>query len=432
MAAAVQINFQVGGVKDVERAFRSIEQLALRSETSATRGAQRSGKARATEAEKAAKAEVQAAAKTAREAQRLDDKRVREQIALYKKGDRELNRIREQSMREAIRMQDREEREKDRNAQRWLNKAENDQKARAKKREAIGRSIGSAIGRDVGSATRGAVGMAGQVLQLGGGFGIADSVQKNARAAGKAADIANSGQIFGDESHPERAIRKDPKEITGAARAIGTEFGIDQDTALSGLEKFVGKTGDLKTGLELMKGLAQTSRATGSSFEDMADAAGDVFNTDTAQSAASVADTMRNVAAQGKLGAVEMKNLAVQMAKIGAASGSFGGNAKENVMKMGALAQAARGSGGAANAANAATAVLGFAATFDKSAREKAFQSFGVKTRDQGGKVRSPDQVIKEAMHAAGDAKHGGMGNFSVNMGKMFMDKTAREVTKPF
>ena len=180
--------------------------------------------------------------------------------------------------------------------------------------------------------------------------------------------------------------------------------------------------------------MAKLSRATGTNLEDMVNAAGDVSNGlgDTDNKAQKVSDVMRAIAAQGKVGAVEIKDLATQMAKVQAASGGFEGDAASNIGKLNAIAQMSRQRGGSASASQAATSTLSFANTFSKGKRIKAFEEFGVNIQGAGGKTRDPMEIIKDSIRAAGSKEHGGMDKFDLNMNKMFMDTRARAGTKGF
>ena len=60
------------------------------------------------------------------------------------------------------------------------------------------------------------------------------------------------------------------------ARQVANETGFGANQLMEGLQKFVGKTGDLETGRQVMRDLAKLSKATGTNLEDMVDAAGDV------------------------------------------------------------------------------------------------------------------------------------------------------------
>jgi TP901 family phage tail tape measure protein len=195
-------------------------------------------------------------------------------------------------------------------------------------------------------------------------------------------------------------FRQDPKALMAEARRVADATGFETNAVAEGLQKFVGKTGDLATGREVLPDMAKLAKASGSSLEDMVDAAGDVANAlgDIPNKGKAIDTVMRGVAGQGKLGAVEIRNLSSQMAKVVAASSKFGGDAGENILKMGMLAQEARGAGGAASATQAATSAMAFANTLSTPARIKAFKNIGINVFDKKGMLRDPQQIILESL----------------------------------
>ncbi len=378
--------------------------------------------------------------KAAAAKQRSAEKEATAKIAAMKVADREAKRAQEEGLRVAertenarVRAAEKAEREKNRDAARWLRRREAEERDATRRRHDFARSVVGGVGSSLRAAGGMAVGGARMLTQLGGGFSIADAVQDRMKAQGLAADIANSGyQPNGDKA--ANRVKVSSSSLLDKATVAGTPYGFSQTETLTGLSKFTSKTGDLDTGTKLLPQLAQMARATGSSFDDLADAAGDVFNSDTKQSAEDVLAMMRIISAQGKLGAVEIKDLASQMAKLGAAAGQFGkpGETAEMLAQFGAMAQVTRAKGGAASATQAATAVGSFTNTFSKGARLDAFENMGVKVRDDKGNLFSPQKIITDSLQAASSESHGGMAKFDRNMGGMFMDVQARRVTKGF
>jgi hypothetical protein len=107
------------------------------------------------------------------------------------------------------------------------------------------------------------------------------------------------------------------------------------------------------------------------------------------------------MAGQGKVGAVEMKDLAKYGGRLAAASQAFGGNAGQNLGDMGALAQLSVARGGASSAAEAATSVAGFANTLKTPARVKEFKAHGVDIFAKGGGFKSVLDILKDSSSAA-------------------------------
>jgi hypothetical protein len=189
--------------------------------------------------------------------------------------------------------------------------------------------------------------------------------------------------------------------------------GFDPEKVIEGLQAFVGKTGDLKTGEAALEDMARLARATGTNLEDMVGAAGEAalalgdvgpgkaFETN-AQKAQALSDVLRVLAGQGKIGAVEMRDLAQYGGRLAAASRQFGGDAKKNMGDMGALAQISKQEGGGAiNAAEAAMSVSGLVNTLKTNARQKEFEAAGVKTMDADKNFLPVREILKNAAAAA-------------------------------
>lgn len=302
------------------------------------------------------------------------------------------------------------------------------------------RFVSNAVGAG-GTAIKNATSIVGNVghrvldgaFQIGGGFSLADSVQRKVSMRGNLADISNRALIPGD---PENSKRVSVDDLQSDVRGVGARWGIDPEKATAGLDKFAAKTGNLKRGRELLSGLAEMSRAGAGDLDDLADAAGDVFNADHKQNAEDILKTMRALSGQGKIGAVEMKDLATQMAALQAAGTRFEGNAGENMVKMGALAQLSRSQGGSRTAAQATQAVTSLSAQLYKEKRIEGLEHLGVQVKDEKtGDNKSMDSIIFAALTGAekrSREKGHGMKDFDVMMTGAFKDQQAQRAVLPF
>lgn len=219
-------------------------------------------------------------------------------------------------------------------------------------------------------------------------------------------DVTNAGYIQGAAG--AQGVKQNAgdvrKDVYGAADAGG--FAIN-DVA-EGLQKFVGLTGDLETGRTILKETAELARATGSEFGVMAEASAEVSNHlgNIPNKAAGVNRVMEIIAGQGKMGALEIKDFAKQMAKIAANAPKFEGKTTDTIGDLAILAQEAKMGGGAASASQAATAVLAFAGDFGKKTTFKHWQAAGLNpyTDDKHTTLRSPEELILEAVkYSKGD-----------------------------
>lgn len=306
-------------------------------------------------------------------------------------------------------------------------------------RGAFGGGGAIGIGRRAGiRVSRGAAafyGYGGALLStLANGVGVntdvGSMIQAGVDQQALAQKIINSAPEFNKASTKEResAATDLLSGIQGVANATATDTG----EALEGLEAFVAKTGDLKTGQDVMGDLAKLSRATGTNLADMANAAAEVSNNlgDVPDKGKAIDAVMRSIAGQGKMGAVEIKDLASQMAKIATQAGVFEGDKDKNIAMLGAMAQEAKLRGGAASAQQATTSVMSMVSALRNNATVKNWAKAQVRNKKTGlmeglnpytdashSILRSPEELVLEALnYSKGD---------QLKLGKLFPSKQA-------
>lgn len=379
---------------EAKKQLRAQEQLAKAADSldrQRSRGLFQQYQAQQTAAERAAKAQERAATR-AHAAER-----------------REI----EKTARAAAKAIDAERRERDRTARRAFNRdvRQGESFARRTSHRASRflmpeAPIGSMVMRGLSGVAQGA----------GIDWSVQGMVGRNVAIEKLATDISNSGYQAGAPG--ANGERQDPRAMITQARAIGGQLGMDAMDVLEGIDRFKNITGDLATGRALIGDLAKLSAATGTNLDDMAAAAANVSNGlgDIPDKARILDEVMRTIAGQGKLGAVEISDMATQMARVAASASAFSGDRADIIGKMGALTQEARATGGAPSAAEAARSVVGFANTMKKSARIDAFKKEGIDvfTDKSQTKLKDPIELIKESLKATG-------GDMQA-MNKLFMD----------
>ena len=236
---------------------------------------------------------------------------------------------------------------------------------------------------------------------IGVDFSLGSALQRSVGLQRSAIALSNQGFQAGSATNGKRV---GAAPLIGEARAAGEKFGTDPAEMLDALGRFTSLTGDLATGRSILTDMASLATATGASVGDMADAYANASNSmeDTPDKAAKLAKVMRVIAGQGKLGAVEIKDLAVQMAKVSASAAMYEGDAGDNIVKLGALMQLSRQKGGAASASQAATSIAGLANTFKTPARVAEFKAAGIDVYNAKGQIRDPVQLIREAINKTG------------------------------
>ena len=429
------IRIKVGAALDRSTlsAFESIVGAAKRARagiSQSERQGQQEAKTIAREQERTARSAARAAEREARSAAHAKAQAEREAGREIEREAKRLARERENIERNAHRAAVREAKQaadEQKRIARSLNDEQNRiAKGRADFRDRAGAAAGRLAYRGVRAAGRAAVGMVGDLARGAGvNFSLGSLAEKNVDLETKATQLSNQAY---QEGPGAQGKRQDPTEITRKVREVANATAIDAGDAMEALQAFVGKTGDLQTGQASLLELSKLSKATGTNLADMADAAGDVSNNlgDIPNKGEVISQVMRQIAAQGKVGAVEIKDLANQMAKVASAANQFEGDPSKSIATFGALAQYSRQKGGSASATQAATSTMSFMGTFSKGARLAAFDKYGVSTEGAGRKVRDPIEIILAALNATKGS------NIDRKMGEMFMDTRARAVTRPF
>lgn len=226
-----------------------------------------------------------------------------------------------------------------------------------------------------------------------------------------AQQLSNSGYMPGQSGPNGQIVGR--QTLLGESRQTAINTGMARGDILEGMQAFVGKTGDLNLARQSMEDLAKLSRATGTSFADMANASAEVANVlgDVPDKGKVVEGIMRQVAGQGKLGAVEVRDMATQMAKIATQASKFQGGAAENISILGTIAQEAKGRGGATNAAQATTAVARFADQLTQKTVLNKMSAHGLNVFADSGhtQLKQAPDVIKAILRYT----HGDLGKLS-------------------
>lgn len=405
------LNLKVGASVDrnLQVAFRPLVEGAKRAAVAIEAENKKMARAIEREAKSAATNEAKQYAAAAREI----GKWAKEAASAAAKAKRDETRAFEQEEKAKTRIANREHHAREREAAKAA-RAHEQRISDAKKIES-NKGLRSSANAGLSRAGRMAVGVGRAAV--GAAFGLGSSmvrgmgVETDAGAIFKqnvdmetlASKLSNQGYQAGDARN---GTRIDPNTLMQEALAVGKATGTDANDALEGLTKFVDTTGDLTTARAAFKDLAVLSKATGTNLEDMLQAAGQVSVAlgDIPNKGEAINAVMRSFAGQGKLGAVEVKDLAVQMAKISASAGSFGGSRSNTLATLGALAQNSRAMGGSVSAAGAATSVASFVSMLTTKRRAEEFEkATGAKTFDKKtGLLRDPQQIIQEALAKVG------------------------------
>jgi hypothetical protein len=264
-------------------------------------------------------------------------------------------------------------------------------------RRAIAGAVTGRIGRSLGNTLSGVGSMAVGALGIGGSIAAGSAISTQISETARASQLANQA---GRPEIKGQLLR----EAQGTKGFTGME-------ALEGMGAFTDVTGDLDAARAALPELAQLSLATGAALNDLGAAAGNAFIPladkikDPQARMKALLTTMRAIAGQGAVGAVEVKDLAVEMAGLAAATNKFSGDPASLIKSVGAMAQAARQRGGAGTAAEAVTSVSRFVA--DIASKPELFEKSGIKigTRDKAGaltQLDDPQEIMVRMLQKTG------------------------------
>lgn len=322
----------------------------------------------------------------------------RERIASIKRVERAKESAAKKAEREAIRA------------------AKAEEKAKGRFRRSVSGSIASGIGRTAsitGALLAGGIGLAGGATIMG-------AVQNRMAVQNRAIALANSGYVPGQAKSRAQVAQ----ELTELADQNAKSEGVGAEDSLKGMQAFVGKTGDLEAAKKTLGFQSRLSIASGTDLGDLGESSASVWAAigtevkDSTKQLEVFKDVMSTLAGQGKIGAVEVKDLAHGITKLVAGSVAFEGGSAKLTKTLGGLAQMAVQTGGAADAAEAMTGAIRLGNDITK--HQAKFKKAGVNVLSADKKtLRDPIQIMADLLSKTGGditKTNGLFGNESVKM----------------
>jgi hypothetical protein len=320
--------------------------------------------------------------RTARGVEQLDRQRSRALMADFSRQER----ARIRSERNVARAAEQLDKQRSRALMSQFQRNERAQAKSLRDRERTLRSVGGGAARSVRGALGGAAMIGGAALGVAGGFAAGEALRERVSIQQRASQLANQAG--------------NPRLKGQLAQEATSVKGFTGEEALGGLEQFTNLTGNLPMARAALKDMSQLALATSTDLGELMAAAGNAFIPlsdqikDPVKQLEALKEVMTVIAAQGAVGAVEIKDLATEMAGLAAVTNKFQGDPKDLIKTVGAMAQAARQRGGAESAPEAVTSVSRF--TSDIVEHNKAFGAAGInvfsdKTKT---KLRDPKEIM--------------------------------------
>jgi ElaB/YqjD/DUF883 family membrane-anchored ribosome-binding protein len=413
MPNAIRIELQVGGVSEIDRAFRTVEQSAMRFEqrtkrgyTEEATGARKAADAKTREEQRweaqrmriqlnSAKMAGRMAAQEVKDAERAEAQKV----SVEERAARQRQRIQEQTHRAAVRLMEEE-----------VKAAEKASRQIAASREKFAKAVGGHASRTVGGLASGAVNLAGGALALGGGFGMADVVQKMFGLDKASAVVSNMSS-----SMPGGRIAT--KDIASRAKAVAIANNVDPTQVVESMGAYFAKASDMKGAMGNAGLFAQLSKATGADMSTIATTAGSLRVQNPNLGEAEMKNMLLGIVGQTRRGAVDIADLAQHVPTITSTSSLYGGDQALNQRKLIGLSQVAMRTSG--SSAEAAEAVQRFGSDIaSNSGKIQGATGFNVKNKD--GSLKDMGEIVAALMQSSkgdiGALKHMGIGRESMKI----------------
>jgi hypothetical protein len=289
---------------------------------------------------------------------------------------------------------------------------ERQEKRRTDERRTSREKLGRGFARSVSSATGTVTQLGTAAIGVAGGFAAADALREESSIRRQASQLANQAGTPGLKHQ--------------LATEATTVRGVNGTETLQGMGRFVGKTGDLDTARQLKGSMGELSLATGADFGDLMETAGQAFNvlkdqiSDPVKRLNELNSLMGVLAQQGALGAVEIRDLAQDFGKLGAATRGFEGTAPDLLRTMGAFAQVAVARGGAESSADASTAASRMVGDIVTNRKKFAGIGVDVKSKSDPTKLRDPMSIITDVLEKTGGDVSKTSSLFGLESGKIF------------
>ncbi len=377
-------NFQVGGVRDVQQAFRTVEESLLRLEKLAAK--------RGDTEEKSLLKIGAAERKRAQESKDAENRRTTLAALGVKKREQD----------EVALFRELESLEKKHTAlvESETKKRVAAEEAASKRRLQYGRTMGQAGMSSVSRIGSAAVSYGAMALAAGGGFAIADAGRSLMSKQQAATGLANS--MYNPSDKQQMAELKGGRfkrdDMLSKAREAHAATGVGEEELLGGWQDYIAKSSDYKAlttddGMKTMGNLAKMAKAEGANFGEVMGAAGSLRVQNKNLGSKEMTDMMYAIIGQGKMGSVEMKDVAKHASVMTAGSSLYAGDqatAQKSLLGMSQIAARA-----AASPAEAATAVARFSSDVAKKAKVNE-KDGSMKVTDGSGHLLANSELLKQ------------------------------------
>lgn len=432
----VSYDFQANGIRDVVQAFQTIEQSMLKAERVSIESDRRAALRRLEVARTSAGQRVQTEKKAQSDITQAEAHALGKHVAFQNARDDLAKRS--ASKRKDVELQ--LYKDLDKLAEDHTRKLADETKKREKieadahrslvdRRRQYAQLIGGAAVGSVRSMASTAAQWGGAALTLGGALSVGTAAQRALGAETQSVALANS--MFNPNDEKQQAWLKsntkngrfDAKALLGFTGKVQASSGIDKGELLTGFQSYIAKSSDWTAmtdpkAQQTFVQLAQLSKATGTSFADVMNTAGSLKAQNQNLESGEMMSMMYAMAGQGKMGNIEMSDVAKYGSVITASASKYSGSQADAQKRLLGLVQVSGRAAG--SAADASTGVARFGGDVAKHAAEnqKRLAKEGFRVLEKDGSLRRGSDILSEYFRVTkGDTTKMGEGKGNLGLG---------------
>lgn len=435
MEETVGFDFQANGIRDVLQAFQTVEERMLRAEKVSIESARREAHARLEMARDTSRRQV-AAARSAREMISKEESAGLERTAAIARARDEIEkrsadkrkRTELDLYREIEQLQESHTRKTEQETRKRVQLEEEAARKISERHRQFAQRVSGVVGSSVGGSLRQIASYGGMALTMGGALSVGTAAHNLMSA--ESASIALANSMFNPSDKAQQAWlaqrgqkRFDSKALMSFAGQTEAVTGFDKATLAAGWRDYIGKSSDWQAfatqgGQQRLIDMAKLAKGSGADFGQVMSAAGSLKVQNPNLTDKQMMEMMYAIVGQGKMGAVEMKDLAAHSAVITSTAGSYAGDQRKNQQALLGLSQVAIRTSG--SSAEAATAVARFATDVQHHAKDMK-KSFGIEAvaNEKTGALKKPSEILADLFEKTqGKSSAFGEGKGNVGLGR--------------
>ncbi|MBX3208418.1 MAG: hypothetical protein KF764_25455 [Labilithrix sp.] len=434
----VDVVFRAGGIKDVQQAYESVDQVLAKLERASVYREQRAQKARTEAVKQGGRERTKAETSLFNALDKLHGDSEKERVDRARSGAKETLQIEKRLQEDMLRLIKRSSEDQTRKLEEEIKKREAREKEAhdkaLRRRKEWASTVFGAGGGAVRSLASQAMHYGAMGLTIGGAVSVGHAAHRAMSAEHAAIGLAHS-MFLGSSGNSKDQVEQrawlaknghhgkfDPNKLMGFAGRAQAEAGFDKAELASAWQGYVNTSSDWKSfvtpeGQKSLIQMAKLAKGTGTDLGEMMSAAGSIKAQNPNIDNDGMLEMMLGIVGQGKLGAVSMSEIAKSASTITAGAGAYKGDLTVSQKRMLGLSQLAIQTSG--SSAEAATTVARFTSDTQTKAKDMEKNFSGLKGKIIADKKTGALNDPAEILAAMFDVTGGNMSKFGTGKGNL-------------